>query len=106
MNRRRPGIRRAYLAVGLGGLALVVSALGVVAPPARITWTPGTARVSLVAFAVLGAGLVMAGLASLDGLLGPATPGGFRDNDLAAVATCFGVLALVFAYASYRSMRR
>jgi hypothetical protein len=76
MNRRRPGIRWAYLAVGLGGLvygagsalagrrvpvavvacglALVVLALGVVAPPARITWTRGTARVSLVAFAVLG----------------------------------------------------
>ena len=84
----------------------VIPALGVVEPPARITRTRGTARVSTVAFAVLGAGLIMAGMASLARLLGPATPGGFRDNDLAAVATCFGVLALVFAYASYRSMRR
>jgi hypothetical protein len=78
MTRRQPGIRWAYLAVG----------------------------VSLVAFAVLGVGLLMAGMGSLAGLPGPATPGGFRDNDPAAVATCFGALALVFAYASYRSMRR
>jgi hypothetical protein len=74
------------VAVVACGLALVVLALGVVEPPARITWTRGTAQVALVAFAVLGAGLIIAGMASLAGLLGPATPGGFRDNDLAAVA--------------------
>jgi len=60
----------------------------------------------LVAFAALGVGLIAAGVASLAGLFGPTEPGGFRTNDFAAVAICFGAVALVFAYASYRSMNR
>jgi hypothetical protein len=61
---------------------------------------------SLVAFAALGVGPIVAGVASLAGFFGRTNPGGFRTNDFAAVAICFGALALVFAYASYRSMNR
>ena len=71
-----------------------------------MTWTRRKALVSLVASAVVGTGLIAAGLASLAGLLGPTEPGGFRTNDFAAVAICFGAVALTFAYASYRSMQR
>jgi hypothetical protein len=126
--RRRQGIRWSFLAIGLGGLlygagsalvgrkvpvgvvgagvALIMLAFGVVEPPARINWTRRTALVSLVVFAVGGTGLIAAGLASLVGLLGPTEPGGFRTNDFAAVTICFGAVALVFAYGSYRSMQR
>ena len=126
--RRGGGIRWVYLAVGLGGLlygaasalvgrdvpvavlgggiALVLIAVGLINPPRHIAWTRRKALASLVAFAFVGIGLIAAGLASLAGLLGTAEPGGFRTNDFAAVAICFGTVALVFAYASYRSLQR
>jgi hypothetical protein len=97
-----------YLPVGVigGGVVLVVLGLGLVQRPPNLTWTRRKALAALVAFAVLGIGLIGAGVASLAGLLGPTQPGGFRTNDFAALAICFGAVALVFAYASYRSMNR
>lgn len=89
-----------------GGVVLVILGLGLVQRPTNLTWTRRKALASLVAFAALGVGLIAAGVASLVGLLGSTKPGGFRTNDFAALAICFGAVALVFAYASYRSMNR
>jgi hypothetical protein len=84
--RRDRGIRWAFLTVGLGGLLYGAG--------------------SALAGREVPVGVVAAGLASLAGLLGPTEPGGFRTNDFAAVAICFGAVALVFAYGSYRALER
>jgi hypothetical protein len=98
--------RRVPVGLAGGGVVLVLLGLGLLGPPTSFTWSRRTAVISLIAFAILGAGLIVAGGASLAGLLGPTEPGGFRTNDFAAVAICLGAVALVFAYASYRSILR